>query len=57
MKEMVKNTGAEAKKDKFDYFEFARSNKEMGKSITHAEAMKLIEQACAEKLKKHREFF
>jgi hypothetical protein len=52
MKKILKNTGVESKPTKFDYFEFARNNKELGKSITHAEAMKLIEQARIEKLKK-----
>ena len=52
MKTTLKTIGAGASEGKFDYFEFAKKNPDKGRKITHQEALKKIQFAQSEKLKK-----
>jgi hypothetical protein len=52
MKNTSKNIGVQTSKESIDYFEYARQNPEKGKVISHAEAMRKIMDAKAQKLRK-----
>ena len=52
MKKTLQSSGATNKRDKFDYFEYAKNNPDKGRVLTYAEFLKMIEGSRIEKMKK-----